>query len=30
MLADIYNWFAEGCDTADLVGAKAIFDQINE
>jgi DNA-binding winged helix-turn-helix (wHTH) protein/tetratricopeptide (TPR) repeat protein len=29
MLADIYNWFTEGFDTADLKDAKALVDQIN-
>jgi predicted ATPase len=27
MLADIYGWFTEGYDTADLKDAKALFDQ---
>src|SRR5262249_30364656 len=30
MLADIYNWFSEGFDTADLKEAKALLDQLNE
>jgi predicted protein tyrosine phosphatase len=29
MLADIYNWFSEGFDTADLKDAKALLDQLN-
>ena len=29
MLADIYNWFTEGFDTADLKEAKALLDQLN-
>jgi tetratricopeptide (TPR) repeat protein len=29
MLAEIYNWFTEGFDTADLIEAKAILDQLN-
>jgi hypothetical protein len=29
MLADIYNWFTEGFDTADLKHAKALLDQLN-
>jgi DNA-binding winged helix-turn-helix (wHTH) protein/predicted ATPase len=28
MLADIYNWFTEGFDTADLKDAKALLDQL--
>jgi tetratricopeptide (TPR) repeat protein len=28
MLADIYNWFTEGFDTADLIDAKALLDQL--
>jgi predicted ATPase len=27
MLADIYGWFSEGFDTADLIDAKALLDQ---
>jgi hypothetical protein len=27
MLADIYNWFTEGFDTADLRDAKALLDE---
>jgi tetratricopeptide (TPR) repeat protein len=30
MLADIYNWFTEGFDTADLKDAKALLDELNE
>ncbi len=29
MLADIYNWFTEGFDTADLKDAKAMLDELN-
>jgi predicted ATPase len=29
MLAEIYNWFSEGFDTADLKEAKALLDQLN-
>ena len=29
MLADTYNWFTEGFDTADLKDAKALLDQLN-
>jgi tetratricopeptide (TPR) repeat protein len=28
MLAEIYNWFTEGFDTADLIDAKALLDQL--
>jgi predicted ATPase len=28
MLADIYGWFTEGFDTADLKDAKALLDQL--
>jgi hypothetical protein len=28
MLADIYNWFTEGFDTADLIDAKALLDEL--
>jgi class 3 adenylate cyclase/tetratricopeptide (TPR) repeat protein len=28
MLADIYNWFTEGFDTADLMDAKKLFDEL--
>ncbi len=27
MLGEIYNWFTEGFDTADLKGAKALLDE---
>jgi predicted ATPase len=29
MLSDIYNWFTEGFDTADLKDAKALLDELN-
>ena len=29
MLADIYGWFTEGFDTADLIDAKALLDQLS-
>jgi predicted ATPase len=29
MLADIYGWFTEGFDTADLQDAKALLDELN-
>jgi predicted ATPase len=29
MLAEIYNWFTEGFDTADLKDAKALLEQLN-
>ncbi len=29
MLADIYGWFTEGFDTADLQDAKTLLDQLN-
>jgi class 3 adenylate cyclase/predicted ATPase len=29
MLSDIYNWFAEGLDTADLKDAKALLDELS-
>jgi tetratricopeptide (TPR) repeat protein len=29
MLADIYNWFTEGFDTADLKDAKALLDELS-
>ena len=29
MLADIYNWFTEGFDTADLEDAKALLDELS-
>jgi len=28
MLADLYNWFTEGFDTADLKDAKALLGQL--
>ena len=28
MLSDIYYWFTEGFDTADLIDAKALLDQL--
>ena len=28
MLADIYHWFTEGFDTADLIDAKALLDEL--
>ena len=28
MLADIYNWFTEGFETADLKDAKALLDKL--
>jgi predicted ATPase len=30
LLAEIYSWFTEGFDTADLKEAKALLDQLNE
>jgi hypothetical protein len=29
MLADIYNWFTEGFDTADLKDANALLDELS-
>jgi predicted ATPase len=29
ILADIYGWFTEGFDTADLKDAKALLDQLD-
>jgi predicted ATPase len=29
MLAEIYGWFTEGFDTADLKGAKALLDELS-
>jgi predicted ATPase len=29
MLAEIYNWFTDGFDTADLKEAKALLDELN-
>jgi predicted ATPase len=28
MLADVYNWFTEGFDTADLKDAKTLLDEL--
>ena len=28
MLADIYNWFTEGFDTADLKEAKTLLEEL--
>jgi predicted ATPase len=30
MLVEIYNWFSEGFDTADLKDAKALLDELNK
>jgi hypothetical protein len=30
MLADIYNWFTEGFDTAGLIDSKALLDELSE
>jgi predicted ATPase len=30
MLAEIYGWFTEGFDTADLKDAKALLDELGE
>ena len=30
MLAEIYNWFTDGFDTADLKDAKALLDELGE
>jgi predicted ATPase len=30
MLAEIYNWFTEGFDTADLIDAKAMLDELSK
>jgi predicted ATPase len=30
MLAEIYNWFTEGFDTADLKDAKALLDELSQ
>ena len=30
MLAEIYGWFTEGFETADLKDAKALLDELNE
>ena len=29
MLTDIYNWFTEGFDTADLKDAKALLEDLS-
>jgi hypothetical protein len=29
MLAEIYNWFTEGFDTADLKDAKAMLEELD-
>ena len=29
MLADIYDWFTEGFDTADLKDAKVLLDELS-
>jgi predicted ATPase len=29
MLAEIYGWFTEGFDTADLIEAKALLEELN-
>jgi hypothetical protein len=29
MLAETYNWFTEGFDTADLKDAKALLDELS-
>jgi hypothetical protein len=29
MLADIYEWFTEGFDTADLIVAKALLEELS-
>ena len=29
MLAEIYGWFTEGFDTADLKGAKALLEELS-
>jgi predicted ATPase len=30
MLAEIFNWFTEGFDTADLKDAKALLDELRQ
>ena len=30
MLAEIYNWFTEGFDTADLKDAKSLLDELGK
>jgi hypothetical protein len=29
MLAEVYNWFTEGFDTADLKDAKAVLEELD-
>ena len=29
MLTEIYNWFTEGFDTADLIDAKALLEELS-
>jgi adenylate cyclase len=29
MLSDVYNWFTEGFDTADLKDAKALLNELS-
>jgi hypothetical protein len=29
MLSEIYNWFTEGFDTADLKNAKAVLEELD-
>jgi predicted ATPase len=29
MLAEVYGWFTEGFDTADLKDAKSLLDELN-
>jgi predicted ATPase len=29
LLAEIYNWFTEGFDTADLIDAKALLEELS-
>jgi hypothetical protein len=29
-MLDVYNWFTEGFDTADLKDAKALLDELNQ
>jgi len=30
LLAPVYGWFAEGFDTADLIDAKTLLDELGE
>ena len=30
LLAPVYNWFTEGFDSADLIGAKSLLDELTE